>query len=113
MVVRPERRHLAGRRRLEGPADLVIEIVRESDPGYDVRLKLPRYREARVPEIWTIDPYGQSMRVEVWKPEGYRTEIVSSGRLAPTVIPGFWLDVSWLWQDPLPPAMACLRPVLA
>jgi|SRR5580693_1242577 Uma2 family endonuclease len=113
LVLRPERRHLAGPKRLEGPADLVIEIVRESDPGYDVRLKLPRYRQARVPEIWTIDPLAQLLRMEVWEPNGYRLETLSGGRLAPTVLPGFWLDLAWLWQDPPPSVLACLRQILA
>jgi hypothetical protein len=28
------------------------------------------------------------------------------------VIPGFWLDVEWLWQDRLPSTLACLRQIL-
>src|SRR6202035_4323156 len=50
LVVREERLHLMREHRLEGPADLVIEIA---SPGrIDLRKKLPRYHEARLPEIW-------------------------------------------------------------
>jgi Uma2 family endonuclease len=112
MVVRAERRHLVGPQRLEGPADLVIEIASPSDPGRLARLKLPRYREARVPEIWTVDAYVRAVRAEVLEAEGYRTTIVTAGRLASVAVPGFWLDVSWLWQQPLPSILACLRQIL-
>ncbi|HXV61183.1 MAG TPA: Uma2 family endonuclease [Vicinamibacteria bacterium] len=44
-------------RRLERPADLVVEIVSESDPTLDYREKLPRYREAGIPEIWFVDRF--------------------------------------------------------
>jgi Uma2 family endonuclease len=111
MVIRDERRPLMGPQRLEGPADLVIEIASAGHPGHDIERKLPRYREAGVPEIWTIDPFAQSVRLEVREAGGYRTETLAAGRLAPGVVPGFWLDVSWLWQEPLPSTMACLRQV--
>ncbi len=52
LVVRESKRHLMTRGRLEGPADFVIEIASESDPGLDTREKLPRYREAGIEEIW-------------------------------------------------------------
>jgi len=112
MVVRDERRHLMGPQRLEGPADLVIEIVSPGDPRRALRLKLPRYREARVPEIWVVDPYKRSVRVEILEPAGYRSQEVTAGRLDAAAVPGFWIDVSWLWQRPLPPTLACVRQIL-
>jgi Uma2 family endonuclease len=113
-VVREERRHLITAQRLEGPADLVIEIASSSDPRIDLRRKLPRYREARIPEIWMIDPYEKSLRVETFTggcAGGYDTRILAAGRLASTVLPGFWIEVGWLWQEPLPPPLACLRQI--
>ena len=112
MVVRDERRHLMGPQRLEGPADLVIEIVSPGDPRRALRLKLPRYREARVPEIWVVDPYKRSVRVEILEPAGYRSQEVTAGRLEAAAVPGFWIDVSWLWQRPLPPTLGCVRQIL-
>jgi len=112
MVVRDERRHLMGPQRLEGPADLVIEIVSPGDPRRALRLKLPRYREAEVPEIWVVDPYKRSVRVEILEPAGYRSQEVTAGRLEAAAVPGFWIDVSWLWQRPLPPTLGCVRQIL-
>ncbi|HYL06247.1 MAG TPA: Uma2 family endonuclease [Thermoanaerobaculia bacterium] len=122
MVIREERRHLVSRQRLEGPADLAIEIASYSHPRIDLKRKLPRYRQARVPEIWVIEPYAKFVQVEVLRAGGphggdaagtYETRTLSSGRLTTAALAGFWLEVAWLWQEPLPSVLACLRQILA
>jgi Uma2 family endonuclease len=112
MVIRDERRHLLGPQRLEGPADLVIEVASPSDQRRALRLKLPRYRQAGVPEIVVVDPYVRSLRVEILEAGAYRTRELAEGRFAPATLPGFWIDVSWLWQRPLPSVAVCLRQIL-
>jgi len=42
----------------------------------------------------------------------YAVEALSSGRLEAGTVPGLWLRVEWLWQDPLPPVARCLEAVL-
>ncbi|HYL06394.1 MAG TPA: Uma2 family endonuclease [Thermoanaerobaculia bacterium] len=133
MVVREGRRQLIGPQRLEGPADLVIEIASPGDVRRALRLKLPRYHQARIPEIWVIDPWVGNVRVEVLEasevqntvesqepaaieqPQAaptYRSREVTAGRLHSAVFPWFWIDVSWLWQKPLPPTLGCVRQIL-
>lgn len=112
LVVREERRHLVTPRRLEGPADLVVEIASEGDPQLDLREKLPRYREAGIEEIWLIDPFAQNVRVERRTAGGYASETLATGRLQSTALPGFWLDVGWLWRPELPSTFGCLREIL-
>ena len=124
MVIGEERRHLVSRQRLEGPADLVIEIASYSHPTIDLTLKLPRYREARVPEIWIIEPDAKVVQVEVLRADarngraagsdaGYDTRTLGAGRLTTAALPGFWLEVAWLWQEPLPSVLGCLRLIVA
>ncbi|MGH7387876.1 MAG: Uma2 family endonuclease [Candidatus Rokuibacteriota bacterium] len=113
LVVRDDRRHLLGANRLEGPADLVIEIASDSDPGLDVREKLPRYREAGVDEIWLVNPFEQVVLAEVREPSGYAAQRLAAGRLTSRVVPRFWIDVGWLWQERLPSTLACLREIFA
>lgn len=115
MAVRAENMHRIGAQRIEGPADLVIEVASPGDVRRALRLKLPRYRQARIPEIWVVDPYARSVRVET--PETPETpenavRVVTAGRLDSAVFPGFWIDVSWLWRQPLPPTLACVRQIL-
>jgi len=112
VVIVDARRHLMKSQRLEGPADMVIEIASESDPGLDYREKLPRYREAEIPEIWIVDPFKQELLVETKSGSRYVTRTESSGRVESTVAPGFWIQVSWLWQEELPSTMACVREIL-
>jgi Uma2 family endonuclease len=133
LVVREERRHLMTRLRLEGVADLVIEIQSPTTARYDLRMKLPRSRQAGVPEIWLVDPRNNVVRVDTARstapadqanlattelPEpvppapAYDSQTLAAGRLRSTAVPGFWIDVEWLWQQPLPPTLDCLRQIL-
>jgi Uma2 family endonuclease len=112
LVVRDERRHLLTPQRLEGPADFVIEIASEGDPNFDLREKLPRYQEAGISEIWWIDRFAKNLLVNTRTTTGYEAVTVSSGRLASVVVPGFWIEVSWLWQTELPSTFRCLQQIL-
>ncbi len=112
LVVTGARLERLSERRLEGPADLVVEIVSESDPTLDYREKLPRYREAAIPEIWVVDRFQQKVLRELLSGEGYRSQTLASDRLSSSVVPGFWIEVSWLWEEKLPSTMACLRQIL-
>jgi Uma2 family endonuclease len=112
LVVRDGRRHLLTSRCLEGPADWVIEIASESDPRLDTREKLPRYREAGIEEIWLINPFAHEIHIEAKHTVEYTARALAAGRLGSVTIPGFWIDVSWLWQEPLPSRVECLNVVL-
>ena len=112
LMVRDERRHLLTETRLEGPADWVIEIVSEGDPRFEEREKLPRYREAGIGEIWLVDPFAERIAVERMSGDGYERTELASGRLESSTTPGFWIEVSWLWQEDLPSTLGCLRRIL-
>ncbi len=88
---------------LDGPADLVIEIISPESIGRDRGDKFFEYEEAGIPEFWLLDP--QTQRAEFY-------QLNSAGRYQPiqtldgvyrsAVISGFWLREEWLWQEPLP-----------
>lgn len=112
LVVREHHRHLMTPRRLEGPADMVVEIASESDPRLDYREKFPRYRQAGIEEIWIVNPFEREILVEVKTSISYASRVLSSGRLESQVLPGFWIETSWLWQKDLPSTLACLREIM-
>ena len=93
-------------------ADLVIEIVSESDSHLVYREKLPRYREAAIPEVWIVDPLRGEILVERRAQATGECLTVSRGRVESTVVPGFWIKADWLWLDELPPPHECLEEIL-
>lgn len=98
---------------LDGPADLVVEIISPESRGRDRGDKFYEYEAARIPEYWLLDP--DTLRAEFYQldAEG-RYQLVpldEEGRYHSRALPGFWLRVAWLWQDPLPGIERCLLEV--
>jgi Uma2 family endonuclease len=93
--------------------DMVVEVLSPSNRDYDLEDKRPAYREAGVKEIWFVDFANQELIVDRKRRRRYGEEIVTQGRITSAVLDGFWLDVSWLWAEPLPNVMDCLREILA
>ncbi len=101
--------------RLVGPADLVVEIVSDSSVGRDRSDKFYEYQEAGVPEYLIIDPRPGKERVDFFRltTEGKYLAILpdTEGHYHSLVLPGFWFDPEWLWQEPLPNTMAILATI--
>jgi Uma2 family endonuclease len=96
----------------EGAPDLVIEVLSPSTRADDLDDKRPAYRQARVKEIWFVDPDNQEVLIDRRGKRGYVTTTITAGRAASTVLPGFWVETAWLWADPMPKVGACLRAIL-
>jgi Uma2 family endonuclease len=64
LFVRGDRAQLVTDRGVEGPPDLVVEVVSPSTAARDRGIKLERYRLYGVPEYWVVDP--EERTVEVW-----------------------------------------------
>lgn len=101
--------------RLEGPADLVIEIVSDDSVVRDRAEKLAEYAAAGIPEYWIHDPRPGARRSDFYRrPVDGRYEPIppdAAGRVHSTVLPGFWLRPEWLRRDPLPDPLACLTEI--
>jgi Uma2 family endonuclease len=101
LFVSKEHRDRVQRTRIDGPADLVVEIVSPESVERDRVEKLAEYEAAGVPEYWWIDPderdaaffqLGADGRYQRVPPDG-------AGIYRSRVLPGFWLRVEWLWRD--------------
>ena len=92
--------------RLQGPADLVVEVISNESVGRDRGDKFYEYQAAGIPEYWLFDPRPGLERADFWvldETGRYRpVPIDAQGIYRSTVIPGFWLRVDWLWADELP-----------
>jgi Uma2 family endonuclease len=96
---------------MDGPPDLIVEITSPESLARDRGEKYVEYEAAGVKEYWLIDPDRRQAEFYRLAEEGhYRTiHPNEEGIYRSEVIPGFWLQVNWLWQDPLPSVIDCLK----
>jgi Uma2 family endonuclease len=96
---------------LDGPADLVVEIISPDSRGRDRGEKFYEYEQGGVREYWLLDYLRRQA-------EFYQRGADGIFRLVPVgeddiyrsaVLEGLWLKVDWLWQEPLPPLLTVLR----
>ncbi len=94
---------------LDGPADLVIEIVSPDSRERDWDVKYPEYETGGVKEYWIIDPELEQASFFVLEDGQYTERQPEAGIYQSPLLPGFRLNVGWLWQDPLPRILDVLR----
>lgn len=102
--------------RIDGPADLVIEIVSDDSVTRDRRDKLAEYEAAGIPEYWILDPRPGQQRSDFFQLVEGRYQAMpldERGRYQSRGLPGFWLDPTWLWDDPRPSPMQLLERITA
>jgi Uma2 family endonuclease len=100
----------------DGAPDLVIEIVSDESVNRDRVDKFEEYEEADVREYWIIDPRPRRRRADLYQlgPDGkYQpVPVDAQGRYYSKVLPGFWLTIAWLWEEPLPKLQPTLKEIL-
>jgi Uma2 family endonuclease len=101
--------------RLEGAADLVVEIVSDDSIKRDREDKLAEYAAAGIPEYWIAEGREGHTGIELYalQPNGRYRRIAadSSGRFNSRVLAGFWLDPAWLASNPPPSPYRALAQV--
>jgi Uma2 family endonuclease len=104
MFVRRERVGQINPTFMDGPADLVVEIVSPDSVTRDYREKLAEYQAAGISEYWIVDPRRSEARFYELGGDGtyHLGPIDEDGIYTSQVVEGFRLRVSWLWQRPLP-----------
>lgn len=96
---------------LDGPADLVMEIVSPESRARDRGEKYYEYEQGGVLEYWLLDPLRGQAEFSQRGGDGYYHPVAPDrdGRYESAVLPGLRLDVAWLWQSPLPPVLSVLQ----
>jgi Uma2 family endonuclease len=111
-VKKQRARRLLTPKQCEGVPDLIGEVLSPSNRNYDLKVKRPAYQKAGVPEIWLIDPDKEEVQVDFLRGKRYVTSTYDRGRVESKIIPGFWVEADWLWQDELPGGLDCLGNIL-
>lgn len=113
LYLRPANRHRLREYFVDGPADLVMEVVSESTRATDFGAKLDEYGRGGVDEYRVVDPAreqvvvaqrGDDGRMRATRADGRR-----STRLRSAVLPNFWIEAEWLWADPTPTLRSVIR----
>jgi len=96
---------------LNGPADMVIEIISPESQQRDRGDKFYEYETGGVPEYWLLDPIRQLAEIYALNQEGVYNPVFTGkeGIYYSRTIKGFWLQIEWLWQEPLPTVLDTLR----
>jgi Uma2 family endonuclease len=112
LFVTAANKHLLNDRRLDGPADLVVEIVGGDTAEQDLRDKFQEYAASGVAEYWIMDPRPRYQGCSAFHLDEngiYRPIVIDAdGRVQSREIRGFWFDPRWLKMDSYPNPVALL-----
>ncbi|HUF62829.1 MAG TPA: Uma2 family endonuclease [Verrucomicrobiales bacterium] len=86
---------------IDGPSDLVVEIISPESRTRDTIDKFREYEQGGIPEYWIVEPYQQSVQFFQLDETGrYREVLAVAGVYRSRVIEEFWLRTDWLWTLP-------------
>jgi Uma2 family endonuclease len=95
---------------LDGPADLVVEIISPGSRGRDRGEKFYEYEAGRVPEYWVIDPPRKQAEFYMLNRRGmYEPAALDAGVFHSQAIPGVWMRPEWFWATPFPTPFSIVR----
>jgi len=94
---------------LDGPADLVVEVISPDSVERDRVKKFGDYQAAGIPEYWLID--SERRTAEYYELVGGRYELAATPDdiYESRVLPGLRLPLEWLRRNSLPPLLDVLR----
>jgi Uma2 family endonuclease len=86
----------------DGGPDLVIEVVSPGSVTMDRVDKFREYERAGVGEYWIIDPRRQKQQADFYvrdeQGQFAPIDISDEGIYTSTILPGFRLQIAWLWR---------------
>ena len=77
----------------------------------DLLEKAKDYKAAGVKEYWVVDLDKEELVVHL-KKQDYRPRRLQKGKVKSQVIKGFWIHCEWLFEEPSPSTLECLRQIL-
>lgn len=105
LFISSENLHRLTEERVEGAADLVIEVVSQDSVRRDRQQKFAEYQSSGVREYWLVDsqtPEGKAEAFTLNEQGVYEAIPVEEDAIHSRVILGFWLRVEWLGADTMP-----------
>jgi Uma2 family endonuclease len=100
------------KKQFEGAPDLALEVLSHYNWKHDLRDKRSAYREAGIREIWFLELERERVVLDRRRDKTYSSVTIKDGPVHSTVLEGFWMEAAWLWTEPLPSEMDCLKLIL-
>jgi Uma2 family endonuclease len=94
------RRHLVTERAIEGPPDLIVEILSPSTAGRDRAAKATLYARFGVSCYWIVDPEARTVEIHILTDGGYRLAATHAGteRFSAAPLPDLTIDLAAVWE---------------
>lgn len=91
-----EKLALIGERMIEGPPNLVVEVLSPSSAYHDLRTKFRAYEQAGIEEYWIVDPERRSVEVFANREGKFqlRQEAEGEGAVQSVLLPGFSVELT-------------------
>ena len=102
LFVRTDNRDIIHDDAIYGVPDLVVEIVSKNDRPSDLVPLEADYRMIGVSEIVFIDPRRKRVRYLRKNETAYEESFLTTGQLAFVSVPGFWIELEWLFLEEKP-----------
>ncbi|MBC7812456.1 MAG: Uma2 family endonuclease [Burkholderiales bacterium] len=99
--------------KMNGPADICIEVVSPGSVETDYGDKFVEYERGGVKEYWLLDPMRSESNFYRLNDEGVyqRVDVDEDGHYRTPLLPGFALHVETLWETELPDIIAVVQAV--
>ena len=112
VFVRTENLSIIRKDAIHGTPDLIVEVVSENDRPSDLVPLENDYRSIDVPEIVFIDPRRKRVRFVRKVANGYDEFYLTTGQLTFACVPGFAIEVDWLFTDTRPDSFEVVRDLI-
>ncbi|MCP4356744.1 MAG: Uma2 family endonuclease [Chloroflexi bacterium] len=103
-------------KRFVGAPDLLVEVISPGSVTEDRVRKFTEYEQAGVLEYWLIDPRQRQKQVDCYvlgeDGEFHDAAVGEDGRYHAAILPHFWFQIDWLWQEKLPNPQLALAEIL-
>ena len=100
---RAARRSAIHANHVEGPPDLVVEVLSPRTADRDIGPKFAEYEQHGVAEYWILDPETLAHRFYRRRGELLVEYAAGAAKIESTAVPGFFVLREWLDPDRLPP----------
>lgn len=100
IYISAERSAIFGEQSVQGPPDLIVEVLSRSTRARDTTQKLRLYAQTGVPEYWIVDPETSAITVYGLVQAGsYEPIEPIDGKVRSRVVSGFGLDAAKLFAN--------------